>query len=161
MKCTFCGSEVPAGQKVCPICGVEVEDTVASSASVENSQKPKAKADKSEPVPGKVLGLVGMIIAIASLVLGFFGCCCCTWVVPVFTVISVVSLVLCIVAAAKAKKAGMKNVFAVVGIIVSAVSLAVMVISIVLWIASFFLNIGIAGIGGLGEILSELEYMLS
>ena len=173
MTCTFCGSEVAAGLKVCPNCGVEVEEAPAASASFANAQQPKSQPQirihrsfmpEPEPeqpakVPGKVLGLVGMIISIVSLVLSFIGCCCCTWVIPVLAVISVVSLVLCIVAAIKAKKADAKNVFAIVGIIVSAVSLVVSVIMLVLWIASIFLNIGMIGIGSLEEILTELEYI--
>ncbi len=136
MKCPFCDTELTAGTTVCPDCGTVIE---------QNEVVAKGKD------PGKTLGLVAMIVAIASAVLGLFSCCCCGGVlgVALFFVVSVVSLILGIVASKKSKKAGFKNVFAIVSIIVSAITVGVLGLLLIAMVAYLVIVIATYGLSGI------------
>ncbi|MBQ7416075.1 MAG: hypothetical protein IJW14_03435 [Oscillospiraceae bacterium] len=80
---------------------------------------------QAAPVPGKGLGIAGMILGIISLVF-----CCCTEYISIPC--AVVGLILSIIGLSSAKKAGMKNGCAVAGIVCSAISLVLVTIALVL-----------------------------
>lgn len=76
-------------------------------------------------VPGKGLGVAGMVLGIISLVF-----CCCTLYISVPC--AVIGLILSAVGMSKAKKAGMKNGCAVAGIVCSCIALALTILVYVL-----------------------------
>lgn len=168
MKCVFCGSEVQKGAKTCSVCGVAVEEeqshddlfdsrpAPASSPRPRPDPAPAPTPVKPEKDPGKGLGLAGMILGIASVALGIFGCCCSMNVFFCLTV-SVVGLILSILAANKSKKAGFKNVFATVGIIISAIATAIWGLLSIFAVLYLIVYVGLYGLSGLG-LLEEILY---
>lgn len=77
------------------------------------------------PVPGKALGITGMILGIVSLVL-----CCLFWY---FTfLLSIPGLVLSCIGLSKAKKENAPNSMAIAGIVCSAINIGVNIIFIAL-----------------------------
>ena len=76
-------------------------------------------------VPGKGMGIAGMVLGIIALV---FGCCTEFISIPC----AVIGLILSAVAMSKAKKAGMKNGCAVAGIVCCSISLALAIIGYIL-----------------------------
>ena len=156
MVCPFCQAEITANDKVCPMCGAPVNE--------QAEEKPEVKAEAvadcsnvSATDPGKTLGLVGMIMGIASLALGLFSCCCCGGIlgVVIFLVTSVVSLILSVVAGKKSRAAGFANKNAKIGTIVSAISVGILLIMTVVMIV----YIAIYGLAGLTGLLGELDSM--
>lgn len=156
MNCPFCQAELSATDKQCPMCGAPISETPA--------EKPETQINYDIPMdmedPGKKMGLVGMIMGIASLVLGLSGCCCCGAVfglafIALFFVTSIVSLILSISASKKSKAAGYTNKNATVGIIVSAISVGVLLFLLVFAIV----YLAIYGMTGGFGLLSELGGM--
>ena len=156
MVCPFCQAELSATDKMCPMCGAPVDETP--------TQKPETQINYDIPMaiedPGKTQGMIGMIMGIASLVLGLSGCCCCGAVfglafIALFFVTSIVSLILSISASKKSKAAGYTNTCATVGIIVSAVSVGILLFLLVFAIV----YLAIYGIAGLSGLLGELGGM--
>lgn len=89
-------------------------------------QQPYQPAYQQPPVvPGKGMGIAGMVLGIIALV---FGCCTEYVSIPC----AVIGLILSIVAMSKAKKAGMKNGCAVAGLVCCCISLALAVIGYIL-----------------------------
>ena len=164
MKCVFCGSEVQKGAKTCSVCGVAVEEELSHDDLFDSQPTPAPRPEprpNPAPVkpardPGKGLGVAGMILGIASVVLGVFGCCCTMNIFFCFTV-SVVGLVLSILAANKSKKTGFKNVFATVGIIISAIMTAILGLLSVFAIVYLLVYVGLYGLSGLG-LIEEILY---
>lgn len=156
MVCPFCQAEITAEDKVCPMCGAPVNEQaeekpgVKTEAAVDYSTVPATD-------PGKTLGLVGMIMGIASLALGLFSCCCCGGIfgVAIFFVTSIVSLILSIIASKKSAEAGYTNKNAKIGIIVSAIAVGLMLIMLV----GMIIYIAIYGLAGLTGMLGELGSM--
>lgn len=145
MKCFYCDSNIPEGENNCPVCGLEskgfLEDLFdkkpkksapapsnepAKTTKYTAAPTPKAAPEAKEKKPGETLGLVAMILAIASLVLG--GCCFGP-VGPILSVfVTVATLIMSIVALRKTKQAGGKNTCAIIGIIVSIASFVLIAI---------------------------------
>ena len=84
---------------------------------------------EDQPLPGKALGIVSLVLAVIALVGGTILNCLCGLLGSIpFFIMAVVAVVLGIVATVKAKSVGKKNVFAIVGIIVGAVALVALVV---------------------------------
>ncbi len=77
------------------------------------------------PVPGKALGIAGMVLGIVSLVL-----CCLLWYFTL--VLSIPGLILSCIGLGKAKKENVPNGMAVAGIVCSAINIGVNIIFIAL-----------------------------
>lgn len=127
MVCPFCQAELSATDKTCPMCGAPVNETP--------TQKPETQINYDIPMdiedPGKKMGLVGMIMGIASLVLAMFSCCCCTYASVVILIAAIAGLVLSIIAMNKSKKVGLKNTQALVGLITSGVAILLSLVTLI------------------------------
>ena len=134
MNCPFCNAEISAEDKICPTCGAPVNEETAEQPAVEETV-----VETPVTAPSKA----GMIMGIVAAALVLVGCCC-TYLgfitIPVAAVLSIIALIKNIGDLKKAKQAGVKNTFAVVGTILSAVALAiamVMILVIVLYIVIY------------------------
>ena len=155
MKCTFCGAELNDDVMFCTECGRAVEAAPAEPAEAF------VKAEKN---PGKILGLVAMLLAIASIVLPVLsiGCSCIPYVGALAMgiidflclIIAIVGLILAIVAKKKSKAAGHKNAMATVALILSIIHLAFVVIGIVIGVLLVVLVfLGACGLGSLESLM--------
>ncbi|MBQ7379478.1 MAG: hypothetical protein IJW70_07380 [Clostridia bacterium] len=138
MKCSYCDTELTENELTCPNCGKSVNENEAPVAEENESNSAEVVAQEN---PGKKLGIVAMILGIASVALfliGFLGCCCTYGISILITGVialaaAVVALVLSIKAKSKSKAAGQKNAFAIVGLICSLCSIVfVVVVSVVI-----------------------------
>ena len=148
MNCPFCNAEISAEDKLCPICGAPVNEEVAEQPAVEEV----AEAPVVE-TPVQAPGKAGMIMGIVAAALVLVGCCCYYLgfiTIPVAAVLSIIALIKNVGDLKKAKQAGVKNTFALVGTILSAVALALSVVMIVIVV----LYIMICGAAALFAILS-------
>lgn len=143
MVCPFCQAELSATDKTCPMCGAPINETP--------TQKPETQINYDIPMaiedPGKKMGLVGMIMGIASLVLAMFSCCCCTYASVVLLIAAVAGLVLSIIAMNKSKKVGLKNTQALVGLITSGAAILLSLVTLIYIIVMFSLY-GFAALSG-------------
>ena len=81
------------------------------------------------PLPGKGLGIAGMILGIVSLV------CCCVWYIS--GLCAVVGLILSIVSVVQGRKAGKTNGYALAGIICCAIGLLFAAIMLLAFIGNY------------------------
>jgi hypothetical protein len=95
-----------------------------------NSPQYSGGAASNGPVPGKTLGIVGFVLAFLA---------------------SPIGLIVSIVAMVQSRKAGVKNGFALAGIIIGIIGTIVIIASIIALVA-----LGAAGIGYLTEMCAEL-----
>lgn len=102
-----------------------------------NPQMAYPAYQQAAPLPGKGLGIAGMILGIVSLV------CCCLWYVS--GLCAVVGLILSIVSMVQGRKVGKTNGYALAGIICCAIGLLFAAIML------------LAVIGSYGDLMSELE----
>ena len=126
MICRNCGTDCPEGAMNCVTCGAPLYVEQQQYYAQQPMQQPTG-------VPGKGLGVAGMVLGIISLV---FIC----FVPYVALICAIVGLILSIVGMAKAKGAGMKNGMAVAGLVCSIISLALTVLSITI-LAAFFASL--------------------
>jgi len=122
MFCPNCGAQNPDNANVCMNCG----NALQQQAPVQPMYQQPMYQQPMQPVavPGKGLGVAGMILGILSLV--FF---CIPYIgFP----LSVVSLILSIVGKAKAGSAGQSNGMAIAGLICSIISLALNLILLII-----------------------------
>ncbi|MBQ1233114.1 MAG: zinc ribbon domain-containing protein [Clostridia bacterium] len=139
MVCPFCQAEITAEDKVCPMCGAPVNE--------QTEEKPAAKVSEeqlaTQEAPAQKQSKSGMILGIVAAALVLAGCCCCylgVITVPVAGVLAIIGLIKNVGELKKAKQAGVKNTFALVGTILSAVALAIavaMIVFVVLYIALY------------------------
>jgi hypothetical protein len=94
------------------------------------SGSPQYNGAPSGPVPGKTLGIVGFVLAFLA---------------------SPIGLIVSIVAMVQSRKAGVKNGFALAGIIIGIIGTIVIIVSIIAIVA-----LAGAGIGYLAEVCAEL-----
>ena len=118
MTCKNCGMEQEEGVAFCTSCGAPM------TAEVPVPQKPAED-------PGKTMGLVSLIVGIASIVLGNFAA-------------SVVGIILSSLAQKKSAAAGYQNKSAKIGLILS-------IVGIVVGIAAFIFGFALGLFGGLME----------
>ncbi len=124
MFCSKCGVQNEDGLNFCANCGAPLNaapaEPVAPAAPVM-PQQPVYQQPAYQPapvkasVPGKGLGIAGMVLGIVGLVLICFG-----WV---SIISSIVGISLSGVGMSKAKKAGVKNGMATAGLVCSCISL--------------------------------------
>lgn len=154
MYCKNCGALNAEDVAFCANCGAEMQAEVEAPV-VESAYEP-VEAPAAEPVvveqeakdPGKTLGIVSLILGIAAIVLGTVcscGCACLGSILP--CVLAVVGIILGIIGMNKSKAAGFSNKLALIGIILSGVSVLVMVIFVII-------N---AVIGGASSLFSMFE----
>lgn len=146
MVCPFCQTELSAGDKVCPTCGAPVTEAPAVQPKVEITydESPVEAVD-----PGKKSGTVAMVLGIVAAVIAVMGCCC-AYISFLPLPIAIVGAIMSLVAMSKSKKAGFKNTNALVGLILSLVSLLLtlaMLIYIIIVIALY-------GFAGLSSMMS-------
>ena len=118
MICPFCNAAISAQDKVCPVCGASVDGdcTIQETDTVTDIE--------SKGNPGKVLGLIAMILGIAAVTIAALGYCCCgIWGAFVTTLMSGAGLVMGIIAMLQPRRAGDGNVKALVAIITSSAAL--------------------------------------
>ena len=147
MRCKFCGSELPEDTTICPDCGMNLVSESLSEQKIETIHD-----DDSGKDPGKVLGLIAMILGIvaAGLALISCGCCCCTYTMllgiitmGISVIAGIVGFILGLIASSKSKAAGFKNTNATLGIILSIAAIALFVVSIILAIVLFATGLGL------------------
>ena len=136
--------------KYCPNCGGQMEDTATfclnCGANAAAPQAPQAPVDPVAPqapygqpayyaaaqvpygqpakVPGKGLGIAGMVLGIVSLALF------CFWYLAIPCVIT--GCILAGIGLNQAKKVGAKNGMAVAGLVCSLIALAILVVIVVI-----------------------------
>ena len=148
MKCTFCGAELNDDVMFCTECGRAVEATPAEPAEAF------VKADKD---PGKIFGIISLILGILAIVFPilFTPCCCCcsTYGIIFIAIAEVIAFIMAIagiilgaLGSKKSKAAGYKNTLATIGLILSIISAALAVIAIVLAIVGIVL-VFVLGVG--------------
>ena len=160
MFCAKCGVQNDDNLNFCANCGAPLKEAapVATEAPVEPGQPvyqappvpqqpvyqappvpvaPVYPAPAAPSIPGKGLGITGMVLGIVSLV--FF----CVFYIGLPC--AIIGLVLSIVSASKAKAVGQKNGMATAGVICSAISIGLGLIVILLGV------IGIIGSVGMGS----------
>lgn len=165
MFCKNCGLENPDGASFCRVCGsaLAVAPVIEASAEpvvetpveptvetpVQPASAPAAEGETAPKVtavdPGKGMGVAALVLGIIGLVTGTVcacGCACLGGIIP--AIVCIVGLVLGIMAMNKSKAAGFKNTKALVGVILSGVGLA----SIVLFV---LLNGIIGGLNGMSQ----------
>ena len=117
----------------CPNCGAQNADNVAFCASCGanlGAQQPVYQAPvqpvyqqpAQQPVPGKGMGIAGMVLGIVALVLF------CWWYVAIPC--AIVGAILSGVALKKAQEVGKKNGMAVAGLVCSCIALGIAIIFI-------------------------------
>lgn len=159
MFCSQCGMNNADNAAFCAGCGAPLanEQPVAQEAPqqpeapvVQQPQgdfQPSYTPTPSPELPGKGMGIAGMILGIASLVL------MCYFYIALPC--AIVGLILSCSANGKAKKVGMKNGCAVAGIITSSIGLGLGVIYLLL------AAIGFAAISEMGYDLEDfMEYII-
>lgn len=144
MFCIHCGAQISDNAAFCENCGAAVSATSEESVqSVEQPvcAQPNNTADTQQPVsasvvtvedPGKQMGLISMILGIIGLALGSICSClfaCLGGFLPLAA--AIVGVVLGVKAKAKSAEAGFANKQAQVGVILSIVAIALIVIFVI------------------------------
>ncbi len=145
MYCNQCGAPNPDNANNCISCGAQLNTQNAQQNAQPNFQQPNyQQPNYQQPnfqqpnfqqpmygmppvppvVPGKGLGIAGMVLGILSLVLF------CYWVIAI--PLAIIGISLSGVGMSKAKAVGMKNSMATAGIVCSSVALGVALIFTVL-----------------------------
>ncbi len=166
MICKSCGAENAEGSAFCATCGTSLEEkneavavqqpeTEAPAAEAPAAEAPAAEVPAAEvPVseapakPSKVMGIVSTVLGALSL-LGNASCTCmcgCLGGFPAI-VMGIVGLVLSIMAMVKAKNAGTKDTLAIVGLVLS-------ILSLLLCLLVCIVN---AVIGGASALMESLQ----
>ena len=121
MFCSNCGTQNGADAAFCVGCGTKLTAQQSVPVQQQYYQPPLQPMyqpyyyQPPAPVPGKGMGVAGMVLGIISIVMGL------AWYIS--GPCAVVGLILSIVSTVKAKKAGGKNGCAVAGIVCSAVGI--------------------------------------
>ncbi len=145
--CTNCGAQLQDEAQFCTNCGAQQSAAQQAQPVVEAQpvyqqpvyQQPVQSAAQPT-VPGKGLGIAGMILGIISLVLF------CIFYISIPC--SIIGAILGGVGLSKAKAVGMKNGMATAGFVCSCIALGVTILFIIL---------AIAGLTELGFALNELD----
>ena len=144
MFCTNCGAKISDNAAFCESCGTAV--ATAGQEPVQPVEQPaeqpvidtvEVQQPESAPVvtvedPGKQMGLISMILGIVGLALGSICSClfaCLGGFLPLAA--AIVGVVLGVKAKAKSAEAGFANKQAQVGVILSIVAIALIVIFVI------------------------------
>lgn len=125
--CAGCGAPLANGQPLkqeTPVQDTPMQPENPVYQAPQNDFQPSYTPTPNPSLPGKGMGIAGMILGIASIVF------MCTFYLALPC--AIVGLILSCSAKSKAKKAGMKNGFAVAGIITSAIGLGLGIIYLIL-----------------------------
>ena len=151
MFCSNCGTQNGADAAFCVGCGTKLTAQQSVPVQQQYYQPPLQPMyqpyyyQPPAPVPGKGMGVAALVLGIIGLVTGTVcacGCACLGGIIP--AIVCIVGLVLGIMAMNKSKAAGFKNTKALVGVILSGVGLA----SIVLFV---LINAIIGGLNGMSQ----------
>ena len=124
MYCNNCGKDVAEGLTYCDACGAELN---AETFSDEELDIAPAKDT------GKTLGIVSLILSIASVILGVpcsCACACLGGIVPFLCAVG--SIVTGAIGMSKSKAAGYKNTLGLIGIIISVVAIIVIIVFVII-----------------------------
>lgn len=127
MFCQNCGSKVEDGLNFCPACGKPVANPNNAQPPVQPTYSPATPPQygfKPPVVPGKGLGIAGMVCGIVSLVLF------CIWYISIPC--AIVGAILSALAKNKASEVGMDNGMAKAGIVCSWIALGLAILFIVI-----------------------------
>ena len=114
MKCTNCGAESIADEKFCYVCGAELpQEAVVAEGVVETKD------------PGKVFGLISMILGIVGLALSVI---CCTYGAYLASPMGIAAIVLGVIGNTKSRSAGFENKQGKLGLILGVVAIVVGVV---------------------------------
>lgn len=72
MICNYCGTEIVGNLKQCPECGMPTDNLAIPAPQVIKNKKKKKKFDPNEVKPN-TLGNISVLVAFASVALGFFA----------------------------------------------------------------------------------------
>lgn len=112
MFCPICGNDCKENEAFCDNCGNRLHRTPpVQSPQYYPEEIPTAQQLQGE-LPGKTMGIVGLILGIVSIV---FGCCIFFLAIPC----GIVGIILSAIAMKKAKAARRKNNVALAGLICS------------------------------------------
>ena len=123
MYCKNCGNNVADGLTRCDVCGAEM---TVNETSYEETAIDTAPAKN----PGKVLGIIALVVSILSVVTVFICNGACTFFIP--AIFAIAGIILGIVGMVVSKKAGYKNGLALFGLILSIIGLILIPISVLL-----------------------------
>ena len=140
MICKNCGAELNG--EYCNNCGARADVVLEQNIN-------EAPVEQNTTDPGRALGIASLVLGIIALVFGTICSClaaCLGGFLPL--VCGIVGIVLGVIGSKKSKAAGFKNVFAMIGMILSIVASALIVLFIIL-------N-GI--LGGLSAIMQQSQY---
>lgn len=135
MFCSKCGVQNDDGLNFCANCGAPLNAAPAAPAAPQQPvyQQPVYQQAPAAPaVPGKGMGIAGMVLGIIGLVL------MCVFYIGIPC--SIVGVILSGLASSKAKKVGAKNGMATAGIVCSCIALGFNI----LWIVGLGAAIGMS-----------------
>lgn len=138
MLCSNCGVQNDDNLNYCTNCGAPLSQGSPAAPQQPVYQQPVAPQpvyQVAPVIPGKGMGIAGMVLGIVGLVFVCFfyiGLPC-----------SIIGLILSVLSFNKAKAVGQQNSMATAGIVCSCISLGINVISLILAV------IGIASVGSL------------
>ena len=127
MFCPKCGTKNEDGAQFCYACGTIFEKENQQPQMQQPIQQPVMPVmdPNAKPVvPGKGLGIAGMILGILSLALF------CVWYLSIPC--GITGIILSAIAASKAKAAGVKNGMATAGIVCSSIAIGLAILFIIL-----------------------------
>ena len=146
MFCEKCGNPLTE-EGVCPACAANAEPVtpVEEPIVVEAPIVEEAVVEAPQTNPGKTMGIISMILGIFSLLSGTVCSCllACLGGIPAM-ITSIVGIVLAIIGMKKSKAAGCKNTMALVGLILSIVTIVIILVFILI-------NAIIGGIGAMSN----------
>lgn len=122
MFCQKCGTQIADGQSFCTNCGAPMG--AQTPAQPAQPVQPAYNYAPAQVVPGKGLGVAGMVLGIIALVLF------CIWYISLPC--AIIGVILSAVSLKKAKEAGVKNGMATAGVVCSCIALALMVLYLVI-----------------------------
>ncbi len=147
MFCPNCGAQIDDNSKFCVSCGatVEEEPTVQAQPQQPQYQQPQYVYVQKRPIPGRGLGIAGMVLGIIGLVYGFYSIFMATSVVGfrlvaagalafTFIFLSVLSI-LGVSLAGAARNKGYRNGISTTGVVTGVIGLVLFFIAIIIVLA--------------------------
>lgn len=132
MNCPHCGSEYVEG-KFCNVCGADLEVTAEETVLPTDDSVIEQPTEVAETVstenPGKVFGIISLALGIVSVLLSTICSClfsCLGGILP--CILAIAGLALGFVGLSKSKAAGHKNILALIGMILSGVSIGIVLL---------------------------------
>lgn len=130
MICTMCGCKIPANSRVCPICQQPTGRYARDARRVYRYQERPIRQRK----PFNVFALIGFIFGLLSILTLFTS--------GIGIVLSIPGLVLSIIGLVKSRKTRSGKGFAIAGLVLSAVTIVIFVLIIVLGLFGTLASMG-------------------